>query len=104
MNLKMVDLKRTLERAGFQDVQTVLSSGNVVFSTEPASEASLQRALEDAMQQNLGRSFVTFVRSIDELQQMLESDPYLQFRLASGSKRVLTFMMRAPKTKPKLPI
>ncbi len=104
MNAKMADLKQCFEAAGFEDVKTLLSSGNVVFSARAASEASLQRRAEKAMNERLGRPFLTIVRSIDALRQILDSDPYARFRLAPGSKRVITFLQEAPKTKLSLPI
>ena len=41
MNVKMPDLKLAFEAAGFEDVRTVLSSGNVVFGAAPATVAVL---------------------------------------------------------------
>ena len=35
MNLRMPDLKRSLESAGFTEVKTLLSSGNAVFGGRP---------------------------------------------------------------------
>src|SRR6266850_168154 len=58
MNAKMPELKKCFEAAGFTDVKTVLSSGNVVFSARAASEASLERKAEAAMKDQLGRSFL----------------------------------------------
>ena len=43
VNAKMTDLKRCFEEAGFTDVRTVLSSGNVVFDSRSSSEAALER-------------------------------------------------------------
>jgi uncharacterized protein (DUF1697 family) len=37
MNAKMPELKKCFESAGFTDVKTLLSSGNVVFSTTTES-------------------------------------------------------------------
>lgn len=103
-NAKMPELKRCFEAAGFTDVKTLLSSGNVVFSAKPADEAALARKAEAAMQKQLGRSFMTIVRSADDLQALLDADPYAKFRLASGSKRVVTFLLGAPKKPLALPI
>src|SRR6266487_1501578 len=44
MNAKMPDLKAAFESAGFTDVRTVLSSGNVAFTARAASEVTLERA------------------------------------------------------------
>jgi uncharacterized protein (DUF1697 family) len=92
VNAKMPELKYCFEQAGFTNVKTVLSSGNVVFDARASKEASLERKAEAAMQAALGRSFQTFVRSSDMLQPMLAADPYAAFELQPGAKRVVTFL------------
>lgn len=104
MNCKMPELKRSFETAGFVDVKTVLSSGNVVFSTRATSEASLAKKAEAAMEKELGRSFRVIVRTVDALTAILASDPYKAFRLAPGSKRVVTFLRQPVEAKLSLPI
>jgi uncharacterized protein (DUF1697 family) len=104
MNLKMPDLSQCFEAAGFEDVKTVLSSGNVVFSARAAPVASLERRAEKAMTSHLGRTFFTIVRPIDALRALLEADPFSAYRLARGSKRVVTFLRKAPQTLLALPI
>jgi uncharacterized protein (DUF1697 family) len=103
MNAKMPEVKKALEAVGFTEVKTVLSSGNVVFNARSASESSLQRAAEAAMKERLGRAFLTIVRPIDALREMLASDPYRSFRLSPTSKRIVTFMRDEPKSKIALP-
>jgi uncharacterized protein (DUF1697 family) len=92
MNAKMPDLKKAFEAAGFTDVRTLLSSGNLVFTARAASEAALQRKAEAAMTKRLGRTFLTIVRPIDALRDMLASNPYQAFRLPPGAKRIVTFL------------
>jgi uncharacterized protein (DUF1697 family) len=104
MNARMSDLKYSFEAAGFKKVKTVLSSGNVVFDATKASESSLQRKAEATMTKHLGKSFVTIVRSVDSLHEIIEYDPYKDFRLPPGTKRVVTFLRQAPTLKLELPI
>jgi uncharacterized protein (DUF1697 family) len=104
MNAKMPDLKMAFEAAGFTDVRTVLSSGNVVFNTRAAPVAAIQRKAEAAMERQLGRAFLTIVRSIEALQELLESDPYRAFRIGTGAKRIVTFLREAPPRKVALPV
>jgi len=104
MNARMPALKDAFERAGFADVKTVLSSGNVVFGAPAASEASLERRAEAAMSERLGRAFPTIVRPVDALQALLASDPYRDFPLAPGGKRVVTFLRAKPKARIALPV
>ena len=104
LNATMPELKAAFEEAGFTDVKTVLSSGNVVFTATRAAESSLERKAEVATLKRLGHHFLTIVRPIDALRQLLESDPYKAFRLPPGSKRVVTFLRNEPKSKLALPI
>jgi uncharacterized protein (DUF1697 family) len=104
MNAKMRDLKKCFEAAGFTDVKTVLSSGNVVFSARASPQASLERKVETAMTKHLGRRFLTIVRPLDALRRILASDPYGAFRLSPDAKRVVTFLRGRPRPKLELPI
>jgi uncharacterized protein (DUF1697 family) len=104
MNAKMSELQRCFEAAGFADVKTILSSGNVVFNAPEASEAVLARTAEAAMEKGIGRSFPVIVRTIDDLRALLASDPYKGFRLGPSAKRVVTFLQQSPRTRPSLPI
>lgn len=104
MNAKMPELKQAFESAGFTEVKTLLSSGNVVFNSRAASPASLQRKAEAAMLDQLGQAFLTIVRPVDALRELLASDPYKAFRLSPAAKRIVTFLREPPIKKLKLPI
>lgn len=104
MNAKMPELKACFEAAGFTDVRTLLSSGNVVFNARTSSLAALERRAEKAMQAELGRSFDTFVRSAEFLRQLVESEPFAEFAVPASAKLVVTFL-RQPLALPlELPI
>jgi uncharacterized protein (DUF1697 family) len=92
MNAKMPELKVAFEAAGFTDVRTLLSSGNLVFTARAGTEAALQRKAEAAMTKRLGRLFLTIIRPVDELREILGSDPYQAFRLPPAAKRIVTFL------------
>jgi uncharacterized protein (DUF1697 family) len=104
MNAKMPELKRAFELAGFQDVKTLLSSGNVVFNARPATDEALARKAEGAMKKHLGSAFVAFVRSVESLQAVLKRDPFAGCRSKPGAKRVVTFLKERPTGKLTLPI
>jgi uncharacterized protein (DUF1697 family) len=104
MNLKMADLKSCLEAAGFGGVKTILSSGNVAFDSKLRTAASVEKAVEAAMQKKLSKVFTPFVRSIDELERLLEANPFSKYKLPSGAKRVVTFLREPAGTHMKLPV
>jgi uncharacterized protein (DUF1697 family) len=103
MNAKMTELKAAFEAAGFEDVRTVLGSGNVIFSATKGAEKALARKAEEAMKTRLDRTFMTLVRSVDALRALLAADPYRAFRLPPDAKRVVSFLPSVPKSIPPLP-
>ncbi len=90
-NAKMPDVKKAFEAAGFTDVKTLLSSGNVVFGARSASETALRKKIEAALLRRLGNAFLTIVRPVDALRELLAADPY-------------PFLLKKPTAKVKLPI
>lgn len=100
----MPELKQCFETAGFENVKTVLGSGNVTFTARSASRKSLERKIEAAMQKSLGRVFATTVRSIEELAALRDADPYKSFQLAPQAKRVVTLLHEKSKVLLKRPI
>lgn len=104
MNAKMPELAAAFEAAGFADVRTMLSSGNLVFSAPAAPPEALARRAEAVMGRRLGTPFLTIVREVEALRRLLASDPYEQFGVAPGAKRVVTFLRGKAGTVPSLPI
>jgi uncharacterized protein (DUF1697 family) len=104
MNAKMPELKKAFEAAGFTDVRTVLSSGNVVFSAPATPVAALERRAEVAMAERLGKAFPAIVRPVEALRALLARDPYADFPPRPRAKRVVTFVRRRPKARLVLPV
>ena len=102
LNAKMPELKHSFEAAGFRNVRTVLSSGNVIFDAPSSDEHTLEQCAEEAMAANLGRSFYTIVRTSAHLTELLTSDLYKGHGIPSYAKRVVSFL-REPK-QPRLPL
>ena len=103
-NCRMPELKRAFETAGFTNVKTLLSSGNVVFDSRAASYSALEKKAQAAMLKTLGREFLTIVRSLDALREMLASDPYKGIRLERDSRRIVTFVREPPRLDLVLPM
>ncbi|WP_280153072.1 DUF1697 domain-containing protein [Piscinibacter sp. XHJ-5] len=104
MNAKMPELQRCFEAAGFTGVKTVLASGNIVFGARAAAAGTLERKAETAMAGELGHSFRTIVRPTRALRELLEADPFADFRLPAEAKRVVTFLRKPQPGKLSLPI
>lgn len=103
-NAKMPALREAFEAAGFTGVETVLSSGNVVFDAAAARESTIERKAEAAMEARLGRAFPTIVRPLEELRALVAADPYRSFQVQPAAKRIVTFLRTSPTATIELPI
>ena len=102
-NAKMPALKACFEAAGFANVRTILGCGNDAFDAPRASSEALARRAEQAMQDDLGRTFATIVRPARYLQELVDSDPFAKYHVPASAKRVVTFL-RKPLDRVQLPI
>ena len=72
--VKSAELKHAFEQLGFTDVKTLLASGNVLFDARPAK--SLQQKIELGLEAAFGFRIGVVLRSRDELEAMVASDPF----------------------------
>lgn len=65
--VKMADLKKIFERIGFENVETFIASGNVIFDARKTAASTLEKKIEKALEAALGYEVKTFIRTVDEL-------------------------------------
>jgi uncharacterized protein (DUF1697 family) len=71
----MADLRDVLEKSGYEDVGTLLQSGNVVL-TGGAKPRALERELSRELERAFGFRIGVVARSRDELADVIASDPF----------------------------
>jgi uncharacterized protein (DUF1697 family) len=90
----MADLRALLEEAGFEDVATLLQSGNVVLSSG-SSSAAVAKSVEEAIRSRLELDVAAVVRTAAEIRAVVESDPLVDVA-GDGSRYVVAFMASKP--------
>lgn len=93
-NMRNDKLRGVFEGLGFEKVATVLSSGNLVFRTEPTDTAELEDRIQGALNAELGIAGGTLVRDYDELRDLLDRDPFEGLVHERGSYLTVTFFKR----------
>ena len=73
--VSMPELRELLEGLGYTDVQTLVQSGNVVF-TSRAAPATLEKKLEQEIEKQLGVDPKVVVRTRDELEAAIDANPF----------------------------
>lgn len=90
-------LRATFTGLGMTDVSTLLSSGNVLFTTRSAeSTAALEERIQHALRQECGIGGGTILRSRRELQDLVELQPFGGLTHGSESYLTVTFFKHPP--------
>ena len=74
--VSMADLRKLLVGLGFTDAQTLLQSGNVVFSGGSKTTTALEQTLERAAAKQLGLQTDFFVRTAKEWHAIIDANPF----------------------------
>jgi len=90
----MADLRTMLTALGYQDVATVLQSGNAVL-TVAGRPGDVATAIQQRLRADTGLDVTCIVRTIDEMREALGRDPY-GGRANDPAKYVIGFMDQAP--------
>ena len=75
VNMKMADLADVVRELGYDDVKTVLASGNVLYTTQDAAAASKDK-LEAALRKRFGYEAWVHVLRVDSIQKIIDGYPY----------------------------
>lgn len=99
-HMKMDRLRRPFEAMGFSNVKTFLASGNVIFDTASHDTAALERKIEKALHEALGRDVATFIRSADEVTDVARYEPFDDAEVeAEGNTLHVGFLKDVPSEK-----
>ena len=76
ITVKSADLRELFESLGFDDVRTVLASGNVAFDVDRADAAALKRDIESALSERFGYEAFIVLVTTDRLRRVVEAFPF----------------------------
>lgn len=86
--------KKFFEDLGFNNVIPVISSGNVVFETDEKDSKVLENVIEENLPIKLGFSRAVIIRSQNELQKLVDLDPFNGVKDSPTSKLNITFLKK----------
>lgn len=76
INIKMADLRQVFVDLGFDEVKTVLASGNVLFSSDRVDVAGLKATIETALRKVFGYEAWVFVLETATLARIVDAYPF----------------------------
>jgi uncharacterized protein (DUF1697 family) len=94
--IRMDQLRASFEALGFERVKTYIQSGNVVFTAPKAAPVGLCKKIETRIQGDFGHSVSVVVRTAEEMNQVLNNNPFLKDNGIDPEKLHVMFLSNAP--------
>jgi uncharacterized protein (DUF1697 family) len=99
----MAKLKSILEEFGFQNVRTLLASGNVTFEFKKVSLPSLTKKISATLEDAFGFTIPAIVRDAKEIEEIVNDDPFKDINVTKDTRLYVTFLTDEPKSKLRIP-
>lgn len=93
--IKMSELKTLFEEKGFQDVETYIQSGNVIFSAREKSNKKLEDKISSAVKSKFGFDVNVVVVTPEEIEYVIQNNPFLE-KKKDELKLYVTFLSENP--------
>lgn len=98
-SVAMADLRELLSRLGFDEAQSLLQSGNLVFRANARPSAPLEQVLETGARQHLALETDFFVRTAAEWKTVVARNPFRKQADRDPGRLVVMFLKAAPDQK-----
>ena len=76
--IKMDELKKTASEIGFEQISTYIQSGNLVFKSKRNDTSIISKLLSEAIKQKFGFEVPVITLYKEELQHIIEQNPFLK--------------------------
>jgi len=95
----MAELRKLLAELGFEDVQSLLQSGNLVFRSESRTSGQLEGLLEAEAKKRLGLETDFFVRTASEWKTLVAGNPFPEEAERDPGHLIVMFLKAEPDAK-----
>ena len=94
--IKMDRLRASFESLGFEQVQTYIQSGNIVFKAGKASSTALSKKIEDRIVKDFGFPASVVLRASQEIAGAIAANPYVKDPAIEMERLHVMFLRDAP--------
>lgn len=102
--VKMEQLRELFRDLGFNSVRSYIQTGNIFFETTESDRAALTHKIEQHLFDALGYEVPTFLRTILEVENALQLDPFKHLEAAADTRFLITFVPQPLPDHFKLPL
>ncbi len=94
----MAQLRQELERMGFENVVTILNSGNILFEADDHNPIKLEQEISEHLQNVFGFSVPTLLRKSDIIFSLNNDNPFRNIEITENTRLYVSFLREEPET------
>lgn len=96
-SIKMIDLQTLYRKLGYNDAETYIQSGNVIFSSIADLAASeISSKIERAIRERFNYEIRVMIRKVEEIKKLEFVNPFLKMDNFDPSKMAVLFLDQEP--------
>ena len=97
-NMRNEKFRSLFQSLGFENVQTVITTGNVLFDSPSRAVRALETTIEQGIENRLGFTSTTIIRSHRELERLVTDEPFGDLEDTPTARLNVTFLKKKQKT------
>ncbi len=101
--LKMEDLRRGFASWGFQNVKTLLASGNIIFEAQDSDPNVLAEIVGRRIAETFGMDVSVIVRTLNQIKRILDTNPFDGVTITKQTRLYVSFLPGRHQSKLKFP-
>lgn len=94
----MAELRNEMVKLGFQNVRTLLNSGNVLFESLSGHGDELEQEISHHLENRFGFRIPVLIRKAGLILEAVESKPFEQVTVTKDTRLYITFLKEEPST------
>ena len=94
--IKMAELKTMYESLDFQNVETYIQSGNVIFDSKRKDRRTLKEAISEAIKTTFGFDVEVLLRNKEDFDWLLQNNPFASVDEAHQKQLYVMFFNQKP--------
>ena len=99
----MADLREELGKLKFENVITILNTGNIIFDAKAGDITKLEKKMSDHLEKAFGFPIPTILRTADGILELLKSDPFKGIEVTKDIRLYVSFLATEPEVELSLP-
>ena len=102
--VKMDVLRNAFEELGFENVSTVLASGNVLFEADSINEKELEKQIEKLLPGAIGFESGVIIRTVEDIHKLVRLNPFKNVQVTPQTRLYVTFLKMRPGSDQEFPV